>query len=275
MESIETLEIVLCLVAGLLTGMLGGMLGIGGSLVLIPFLAVVFGSEGQHLYQASAMIVNLGVALAALGRHWKSGVVQTDALKRMIPSALLFIVLGVYVSNRIDSKYLATAFSVFLIYVVLVNTKRLIARFRGEPPLPPVQNSNGSFARKDTIRTSFVGSIMGFFAGLLGIGGGGIGVPMLQIVCRFPLKQCIGTSTAVICVTSGVGAVLKNITLNDVSGGQYTMQTSLTLALLIVPGAVIGARVGAKLTHRLPTQWVRLVFILLLIAAGLKMSGVL
>ena len=62
---------------GLLAGVLGGLLGVGGSILMIPAMVFLFadryGPEGQHLYQAAAMIVNLFVVLPAVDRHRRAG----------------------------------------------------------------------------------------------------------------------------------------------------------------------------------------------------------
>ena len=74
-------------VLGLVAGTLGGMLGVGGSLIMIPALVMMFGREGQtegfnlHLYQAAAMIVNLFVAIPATLRHRQAGAVMGAVMK--------------------------------------------------------------------------------------------------------------------------------------------------------------------------------------------------
>lgn len=274
------IEFIACLGIGLTGGLLGGMLGIGGSLVMIPALALLFGSEKQHLYQAAAMMVNVVVALAAVGKHWQAGVVRTDALRSMVPAALIAIILGVLASNQLNGIVLARCFAVFLLYVIYMNVRKLINEIKivyknKNNHVDNQQQSNQAMVNDRSIgnvtvpKGITVGSIMGFMAGLLGIGGGGIGVPLQQVIFKIPLKQCIGTSTFVICITAGIGAIVKNATLPD----PYTFIKSLTLAGALAPSALIGAYFGASLTHRFRTYIVRSVFILLLIAAGSKMAG--
>lgn len=284
----QPLEFVICLCIGLAGGLLGGMLGIGGSLVMIPALAVLFGNhfgeQSQHLFQAAAMIVNLVVALAAVGRHWKAGAVRLDAVKGMAPAAFCAIFIGVVVSEQFSGRTLQQCFAVFLIYVVVMNARKLIGEFRKarqpadtRSPTPDQNNEDRDRATRTgrvTIpRSVTVGSVMGFAAGLLGIGGGGIGVPLQQVTFRMPLRQCIGTSTFVICITAGFGAIAKNYALVVDRIYPHPLSTSLMLAGALAPGALIGAGFGAFLTHRLPVRWVRATFIVLLIVAGAKMGG--
>jgi len=60
---------------GLAAGALGGLLGIGGSIIMIPALAIFLGDD-QHLYQAAAMVVNIAVALPAAIRHKRAGALR-------------------------------------------------------------------------------------------------------------------------------------------------------------------------------------------------------
>ena len=119
---------------------------------------------------------------------------------------------------------------------------------------------------------------MGFAAGLLGIGGGPIAVPMLQRICRLPLRTSIATATAVMCVTAAIGAWRKNAGLSELLESSATpdpLGESLLLAMCLVPTAMIGALIGARLTHKLPIKLLRIAFILLMIWASLNMLGLL
>ncbi len=118
---------------------------------------------------------------------------------------------------------------------------------------------------------------MGFAAGLLGIGGGPIAVPLLQWICHLPLRQAIAASSAVMCLTSLLGAVLKNLSLDQVTeanGNVHHLTESLLLAACLAPTAMVGALVGAGLTHTLPVRLVRLAFILLMVWASAQMLGI-
>jgi hypothetical protein len=268
-------DLIILIGVGLVAGLLGGMLGIGGSIVIIPVLTVVVG-KNQHLSQASAMIVNVLVSLPAVLRHQRAGAVRWDIMLRMLPGAAFFIVVGVFLSNHIarlddlesEGTLLERFFGIFLLYVIVMNVHRLGKRGDVEPSPEDV--------RRGWLASTFVGSIMGFSAGLLGVGGGIICVPLLQRVVRLPLRQSIATSAALICLTSAVGAIGKNATLEelvDAAGVPLNLQLSdsLLIAACLAPTAVIGGLLGAGLTHRLPLKWVRIVFIMLLTVAALKM----
>ncbi len=258
---------------GLATGVLGGMLGVGGSIIMIPAMVMLFGQArpespgfNQHLYQAAAMIVNVAVVAPAWWRHRRAGAVRPAALRIILPAAAVFIILGVGASNLPifrggeGATWLGRMLAVFLAYVIAVNIKRLVTG--------RAEHEDGALL---TWRRGVgVGGPMGFVAGLLGIGGGAIAVPLQQVLLRLPLRQCIANATAIICITATVGAAVKNATLPP----ECRLADSLTLAGLLAPTAIVGGYLGGSLTHRLPRKAVRIAFIALLIAAAWKMAAV-
>jgi uncharacterized membrane protein YfcA len=262
-----TVELICLLGLGLVAGVLGGMLGIGGSIVMIPVLTLLLG-RNQQLSQAAAMIVNIFVATPAVIRHHRARAVRWDVWGRMLPMGFVFIVLGVEVSNRISHKGLELLFGAFLIYVIIVNIRKL---FDGD------KSESEENSRTGWPASSSVGGAMGFVAGLLGVGGGIVAVPLLQRVCRLPLRQCIATSASVMCITSIVGAARKNMALEQLAEHGESLGLHVTDSLLIAaclaPTAIIGGFLGAGLTHGLPLRWIRVAFILLMAAASGKFLG--
>ena len=256
-------EIASLLALGLFAGALGGLVGVGGSIIIIPVLTLVLRHD-QHLSQAVAMIINVFVAGAAVLQHHRADAIRWIVTLRMLPAALVLILAGVLASNALDGQLLTRIFGVFLLYVIAFNVVKLIEDGK------PYNNS----PKTGWWRCGFVGGAMGLAAGLLGIGGAPVAIPLLQRLCHLPLRQAIAASSAVMCVTAAVGAALKNQTLNDLtdaSGASLDLSDSLVLAIHLAPTATLGALIGAGLTHALPVRWVRLAFILLMIWASFNM----
>jgi uncharacterized protein len=258
--------VVIILLVGLAAGVLGGLLGIGGSIIMIPAISILLSGEervDQHLVQAAAMVVNVAVALPAALRHHKAGAVRIDVAKWMLPIALVTILLGVYLSDLFPADRLKVVFAAFLGYVAIVNGWKLIKGSDKKPDTTEVTKLHPA-------RVGTVASLMGLSAGLLGIGGGVIAVPAMQLFLRLPLRQCIATTAAVMCLSSPLGAAFK---LYNLATHERSAWLALLIAAILAPTAIIGARAGAKLTHTLPLRVVRGVLTLLLIAASLRMSG--
>ena len=261
------MELLIPAAIGLIAGLLGGLLGIGGSIIIIPGLILYLSQTGryegsvQHLLQAAAMICNVFVAAPSVLAHWRAGMIMKSVTLPLVPAALAGILLGVYVSDtslfaRQNGVYLAMILAGFMVYVAGYNGFRLMTNTDlehgfDERPGPPV------------VGVGSVGLVMGFFAGLLGIGGGAICVPMQQILLRIPLRRAIANSAVTIVCVSSVGAVFKNATLSIHHGIAVTQ--SLQLAAMLIPTAIVGSYVGGKLTHALPRRVLRLVFIVFML----------
>jgi len=261
------MELLIPAAIGLIAGLLGGLLGIGGSIVIIPGLILFLSQMGryegsvQHLLQAAAMICNVFVAAPSVLAHRRAGMIMRSVTLPLVPAALVGILLGVYVSDtslfaRQNGVYLAMILAGFMVYVAGYNGFRLMTNTDlehgfDERPGPPVAGVGS------------VGLVMGFFAGLLGIGGGAICVPMQQILLRIPLRRAIANSAVTIVCVSSVGAVFKNATLSLHHGIAVT--ESLQLAAMLIPTAIVGSYIGGKLTHALPRRVLRLVFIVFML----------
>jgi len=246
---------------GVLAGLLGGLAGVGGSMVMLPGLHMIFGDEPStvhHLYMAAAMTVNVAVALPAALKHHAAKAVRTDLLPPLIASTLAGIVVGVLVSNLFDGNVLRYLLAAFILAYCAMNLRRLLIG-HVEP---------AADARTTVGRLAFSGAATGFVGGLLGLGGGVLLVPMLQVLCRVSLRQSIATSSAVICVTAVVGAGLKLATLHEHA---QSWTWALTLAALMAPTAIVASLVGAGLTHSLPIKTVRAAITVLLMIVAVRL----
>ncbi|MFM9957828.1 MAG: sulfite exporter TauE/SafE family protein [Phycisphaerales bacterium] len=262
--TLDLVDTATLLLIGLTAGILGGLAGLGGSIIMIPAMAILFHGrefDNQHLFQAAAMAVNVCVSIPAALRHQRAGLIRADLFRGMLPATAVTIVLGVFFSNTIDAKLLERCFAAFIVVVALHTFWTAVAR-RPEP--------DAADARVTPPRSAAVGGVMGLFAGVLGVGGGIVAVPMARTLCRLPLKQCIAASAAVMGLTSAFGAAIKLLTLPDHG---FTPWKGLLLAATLAPTAILGGYVGAGLTRALPILWVRLVLATLLLASSAKMVG--
>lgn len=268
------MEYVMLAICGLVAGVLGGLLGIGGSVVMIPAMVMIFnatdsGRTNIQQYQAAAMIVNFLLIGPAVVRHRRAQAIVFDVWRWLAPAALVGIVLGVFVS-RFDAftganqKFMKIAFGAFLFHVAAYNIYKLLTKTSKTPQL--VHSTDQPWWKK-----VLVGLPMGFSAGLLGIGGGALAVPSLQLFLRLPLRNAIATSAATILTIAWLGAIVKNVSL----GADGTIVESLRLAACLAPTAMLGSYLGGHLTHTLPLKLVRCAFVALMIVAGAKMLGLL
>lgn len=249
---------------GLVAGVIGGLLGIGGSVVMIPGMTLVFGTD-QHLYQGAAMIVNFFVVGPAVVQHFRARAVVTPIVRMTIPSAIVGVVAGVWLSagpwfQGENQLYLARLFGAFLFYVAGYNVYRLLLT----PALPDMDDARARTLGGWRIALA-VGLPTGLIGGLLGIGGGAIAVPLQQVILRVPLRRAIANSAVTILPLSLVGATYKNY-CNAQAGIPFA--GAATLAAFLIPTAIAGGFLGGQLVHRAPRRMLRVAFILLMLYAG-------
>ena len=254
------------MVIGLFGGFVGGLLGIGGSIVLIPAMTEVLGPN-QHLYQAAAMIVNFFVVVPAVVQHRRARAIEPATVVRLVPLAVLGVVVGVALSeSRLFAgdrePYLRGVFGLFLLFLAGSDLYRLL-RPRQRPAneaAPPGLSWPSAAA---------VALPTGLIAGLLGVGGGMLAVPLQRRFLGVPTRNAIANSATVIIATSLIGASVKNYALASVGG--YGWQP-LVLAGLLIPSAILSSLVGSHLTHRVPVRGIKVVFFVVLMIAAVRLT---
>ncbi len=267
------LDVFYAAIIGLVAGLVGGLCGIGGSIIMLPALGLVFGyhtPDGQvdpqatehHLYMASAMLVNMVVAGTALRTHFKAGAIDRSIVVKLLPPMALAILFGVMVGDSMPGRIPRMVLVGFLFLYAFWSI--LSAARKWPEPTPDQQ-------RITALRVGSIGTVTGFLAGFLAIGGGVIMVPAMQLIARIPLRKAIAASAAAMCVAAPIGAALKFAKLSE---HHLSARHALMLGLSMALGASIGSPMGARLTHRLKLPHLRLAVAVVLAASGLKLAGI-
>jgi len=267
--TLEAFELVAMALIGLFAGVVGGMLGVGGSIVMIPAMTEVLGPN-QHLYQAAAMIVNFFVVVPAVYQHRRAQAVDTATVLRIVPLAAVAVIGGVVISElpifagRGEAN-LRGLFGLFLLFVAAFDFYRLFRSSNdrrraavGEPR-----------RRIGWARVACVAVPTGLIAGLLGVGGGIVAVPLQRRLLRIPIRPAVANSAAIIIATSLIGSIFKNAAY--VSDNDGSTEPFL-LAAILIPTAIVGSLFGSRLTHKLPLKVVKAAFFVLLFAAALRLT---
>ena len=294
----EPFELIVMVMIGLFAGLVGGMLGIGGSIIMIPAMTEMLGPN-QHLYQAAAMIVNFFVVVPAVYQHRRANAIDSAMVARIMPLAIVGVLVGVGVSElpifaREGEVYLRGLFGLFLLFVAGYDLYGLYRRQRGGGWVPHPFRRKGWGTDTSTLRQSptiaaqgwgttqqperkqhqwrlaaAVALPTGLVAGLLGIGGGILAVPLQRRFLKVPIRTAIANSASLIVATSFIGAIVKN---SAFLAGHDQGVTPPVLAAILIPTAVVGSLIGSRLTHRVPVVFVRVAFFVLLLMAALRLT---
>lgn len=259
------MEFLLYIATGIAGGLLSGMFGVGGGIVVVPILAMLF--AGLHFPPAQIMQVAIGTSLATIivnsisssHAHHRHGNVNWTMVRRMAPGGIVGAVFATWLASRMHSDALQLLFAVFECAVAL-------HLWRGHR-----QEVHAKVVRAPVLYA--FGGIVGMLSSLLGIGGGTVAVPFLIYWTR-NLRIAIGTAAALGLPLSVVGTLgyiaagLKVDGLPQPSLGYVYLPALLGIAI----SGVIAAPLGVKLAHRLPVTTLKKLLAAVLFALGVNMG---
>lgn len=251
------MQILIVLALGLTVGVLVGLLGIGGGVVLVPAMVYFLGYD-QHLAQGTSLFILLPpIGLGALREYWRNGEVD---LRAGIFCAIGFL-LGGYVGGLIavplPSRDLRGIFGFFLILSALLLWRKtqLTAKGASRPAAAPESDS-----RLRILGITAAAAFCGVAAGMVGIGGGVLLVPLLGLLFGFSQHRAQGTSLVALIPPTGFLAFLAYA-----KAGYVSWETGL----LLIPGVFLGGILGGQAARRLNPRRMRLVFAVLMFLLGL------
>lgn len=257
--------VALLLATGAVAGLLAGLLGVGGGIVIVPILFLVF--EGLDFPDATLMQVAVATSLATIiptsvasaRAHHAKGNVDTTLLRRWAPFVFSGALVGGLLSFVLSGDALRLVFGVVAL-AVAVNMA------------VPRQLVLGAQLPRSTAVQGGVAGAIGTFSALMGIGGGTLSVPVLSAF-SYPTHRAVGTAAAfgfLIAVPAVVGFVWSG--LGEAGRPPFSLGwVNLVAAGLILPVTTLVAPVGARIAHRLPAARLRLVFAAFLGLTALRM----
>jgi len=261
-------EVLILGAAGLFAGILAGFLGIGGGTVLVPLLVALKYEPLQAVATSS-----LSIAITAISgsfQNWRMGYFSLSQVAEIGFPALITAQIGVYLTGIFPSYLLLIAFGLLLllnIYLIEVR-KRLTNQEKSEDweegmggqtrqrensqlPIPESRILNhANILFNPNIAKITTGSLAGLLAGLFGVGGGVIMVPLQILLLGESIKTAIQTSLGVIVITA------ISATLGHAARGNVLWNVGLILGA----GGLLGAQVSTRFLPKLPDRTVSLAF---------------
>jgi uncharacterized membrane protein YfcA len=220
-------RVVIAAVIGFASGIASGAIGIGGALLTTPGIRWALNAPPLIAVGTTLPAIIPG-AITGVTAYIKTGFVEKRAAIVTACAGATFAVLGALTTKIVpyngEPILIATAvFILVLSYRMFPREHHEHAQPRFEPTVPVLL---------------VVGAASGFIAGLLGVGGGVILVPVLSGLLRFPIKTAIGTSLAVVAAQAIPGTVTHALI------GNIDWTIAAGLAIGVVPGARIGSRLA-------------------------------
>jgi uncharacterized membrane protein YfcA len=257
----------------LAAGLIGSLAGVGGGILVIPALTIVFGVD-IHLAIGASIVSVIATSSGAAAAYIR------DRMTDMRVGMLLELATTTGAAcGALLSVVVAPAFLYVLLGLVLLGSAALHLMRMGEETPPPAAPS--ALARRLRLESSYpdrklgrevsysarripLGFLLmwvaGVVSGLLGIGSGVLKVLAMDGVMRLPMKVSSATSNFMIGVTAAASAGIY------LGRGDVDPQVAAPVAL----GVLAGALIGARLLHHISNRTVRLVFLPILVAVGLE-----
>ena len=225
---------------GLAIGLSLGMLGGGGSVLAVPVLVYVLNQSVHQATTASLVVVTAGALAGGLG-HAREGRVCWRHATTFTAAALPGVVVGTALGDKVSGTTLIAAFAVIMLGAAAVTWRKASAGAEPrdtpatQPSCPPLRLG------RDLVAGLLVGAMTGFF----GVGGGFLIVPTLAIALALSMRLAVGTSLAIITVTS-VMALAAHLA----AGRGLDVGVTAAMTLACVAGAVGGARLAGRVPQR-------------------------
>ena len=258
------MEITTLLFAGAIAGTAAGLLGIGGGVIIVPVLSLVFIAQGVSpdilikVAIGTSLATIVVTAMSSIWMHHRKKAVQWPLVKIMTPGVIAGSLVGAALADIIPGYWLSVAFIVFLCGVSL------------QMALGTTQGTHGLPGRWG-LRSVSAG--VGTVSALMGIGGGALHVPYLSW-CGIPVKQSIATAATIgfpLAVTSSAGFIVAG--MNESGLPPHSIgYVNLPAFGGIVAASILFAPLGAKLAHVLPDKLLKRFFAVFLFSLAMRMA---
>lgn len=252
-------------VTGLVSGTLAGLLGVGGGIVIVPVLFNIFPALG--IPEAVQMKLAVGTSLATIiptsiqsaRKHHARGAMDVPLLKAMIPSITFGVLIGTLLAIWVRGTTLTAVFATIAVLVALnMGFTGVDSRLRETFPT--------GFLRQ------LIGTFIGAISAMMGIGGGTVGVPLMNMFGT-PIRSAVATASAfgiIISIPATIGFIWAgwgNPLLPPLSLGYV----NLIGFVLIVPSSMLATPWGVHLAHTIPPLMLKRAFALFLGITAVRM----
>jgi len=259
-------EILLLILIGCFSGLLAGLLGVGGGIIFGPVILFLLNEWGIN-YEIIFKLA-FGTSLFIIIFTSLSAVIKYQSMKCILWRAVL--IMSIFSIIGAQAGAIASVFSPSWLLQRLYGLLLLFISYRILKKYKSIETKEEIYKLK---YLGISGFIIGFISSMFGLGGGVVGIPIMILVLRYPIKKIAGTSSGIIFFTSIAGVIryinlgMKNLYLPEGSFGFVNLKIALPLMI----GAISFAPIGAYLNSRIKVNTLKKFFALFLGAIGIKL----
>jgi uncharacterized membrane protein YfcA len=250
---------------GVVAGFIAGLLGVGGGIVIVPVLYLLFTALGvaeevrMHVAVGTSLSTIVFTSYSSLSAHSKKGAVDWELFRSWAPGIIAGVLIGTAIAAVISGKSMTAIFGGIALVVALwmAFSPTGLQLFPGLPT---------------GVLKYVITACIGIISALMGIGGGTLSVPTMTL-CGYPIHRAVGTASAVgflIGVPGTFGMIIGGWGEPGLPWGSLGYVNLLGLAL-ILPASMLMAPYGARAAHALPVRGLKIAFAVFLAATAVKM----
>jgi uncharacterized membrane protein YfcA len=252
-------------------GLLGSLTGLGGGIIIVPLLTLVFGVDIRYAVGASLISV-IATSSGSASAYVREGYSNIRIGMVLEIATTLGALLGAFLAGYISTSAIAIIFGLVLIYSAYLSIKpraehapasdsSTLAKRLRMPSTYPVGEEMVNYGVSNVAGGFGLMGIAGVLSGLLGIGSGAVKVLAMDHVMRLPFKVSTTTSNFMIGVTAAASA------------GIYLNRGYIdpVLAMPVVLGVLGGSLVGAKILGRSKPRSLRILFSIVIFVLAIEM----
>ena len=264
------MDVALLMIAGgMAAGVFGSLLGLGGGVLIVPLLTLVFGLDLREAVGVSLVSVIMTSSVAA-GVYLERHVADLRLGMRLELFTAIGALIGGSVAFLIEERVLALLFAMLLLYVALsmlrsraADTKeRAEATTDGSSDPEPATAAGGPTYEVRNMPLGVAGATgAGVLSALLGVGGGIVKVPLMHLGMGVPLRVSTATSNLMVGITAAASAVIYVI------HGEVDPFVAGPTAI----GVFLGASIGSRVAHRIDLRVLRWLFVAVLLYTAVQM----
>jgi len=248
---------------GLFAGLMAGLLGVGGGLIIVPVLIIIFELQNfpvtylSQMAVATSLVTIVFTSLSSIRSHQQAKMIDWSVVFKLSTGIIAGAILGALFASKITGTMLQVLFGFFAIAVSFQMAFSI--KPKASRPLP------------GALGLGISGSVIAAVSALFGIGGGSLSVPLLSYF-GLEMKKAVAISAACglpIAIFASAGFILAGWEIRDFPAGTFAY-IYWPAVLLISCMSIITAHFGARLAHRLPAQKLKQIFAVFLFIIGLR-----
>jgi uncharacterized membrane protein YfcA len=269
------LETIILILTGFFAGILGHLLGVGGGIIIIPIIVLVF-KYPMHVAVPASLLSIVANSANIAASNIKKELVNIPLGLTLETSSVMFAILGSFVSLYINEYILEIIFSIVMLIIAFLYLKDVSNQGVRVNEYCGICTKTTYFynyyfdeviGRKiyynvyHVFFTLFASSIAGMLPSLLGIGGGFIKVPAMNLISKVPIKAAVATSNFMIGITAAAGALVY------IFYGKIDPHLMATITV----GVYFGSQFSIKYFSKITDKKIKIIFIILITVVSLEM----